>query len=225
MDQAAAGTRTEEFEVKVAASPAECPAGGEKAVARNVLVEIPQGAPSRPPVPEGFDGSGVKGAGGSQIGVFYMPPKLAAAIGVTTVAGGAALAAHMLYDKPPAAPNNPAELVIVSAQPPIGSTVSVSRDPMTLRFQVTLRRDLGSGTMNLLFNRRGGVGACNAFTGNHPRIRAENPEPIVLTVTLSSTFCRTGGEVDGAVLTLNENFETVGQPIVFEFPMTYSLVP
>jgi hypothetical protein len=225
VDQAAAGSRTEEFEVKVAdGTTAECPAGATT-VAGGLQVEVPPGAPSRPPVPEGFHGSGVKGSGGSDIGVFYLPPKLAAVIGVTTIAGGAAVAAHAIYDKPPAGPNNPAELVIVSATPPIGSTISVSRDTFTFRLQVTLRRDLGSGTLSLLFTRRGMIGPCVAFQGNHGRIRAENPEPLVLTGTLSTTFCRSGGEVEGAVLTLQENFETVGQPIVFEFPMPYTIVP
>jgi hypothetical protein len=179
VDEAAAGRRTEELEVAVADDPKGCPAP-PVAAARSVVVEVPAGARARPPVPQGFSGSGVKGEGGSQVGVFYMPPRLAAAVGVTLVTGGAAAAAVALFDHPPSdLPPRPPQLVVVRSEPPVGSTLSLSRDRLTLSLRVTLRRAVGAGTVTLALAPNTGF-CLLRFVGGHGPIPAETPVELTM---------------------------------------------
>jgi TolA-binding protein len=224
VDQAAATSRTEELEVAVSDDPKGCPAPAV-AAARSVVVEVPAGAPARPPVPNGFSASGVKGEGGSRVGIFYMPPRLAAAVGVSVVAGGAAAAAVALYDDPPSnPPPSPPELVVVRSQPPVGGTLSLSRDRLTLSLRVTLRRAIGSGTLSLSLTRS--TGNCFlTFQSVHEPIPAETPFELTFGGAPTTQSCSGGGGIDVGFLTIGDNFDRNGQSTFFQFPISYAVAP
>jgi tetratricopeptide (TPR) repeat protein len=223
VDEAALASHTEEYEVKVAADAADCTSTGARSVA-SIVVDIPPGAPARPPVPKGFSASRVKGVGGTAAGIFYLPPRVAAAIGVTVVAAGATAAAAVLYDDPPSNQIAPPEVVVVRGEPPLGSNVSLSRDRLILSLRVTLRRNMGGGTFSLSLH--GPAYSCFLINGGtHGPIPAETPTELTVEALLSTSFCRAAAVIDRGTINISENFEQVGQTAFIEFPIAYTFVP
>ena len=140
------------------------------------------------------------------------------------LAGGTAVAAVALYDDPPTNENVPPDLVVTRAEPPFGSTVSLSRDRVSLVLRVTLRRQMGRGTITLRVQGAPGFN-CLLYQGTHETIPAETPVDLPVDSVLSTSLCRTPGEVNRGILTLQENLDEVGPGVTIEFPMAYSFVP
>jgi hypothetical protein len=87
--------------------------------------------------------------------------------------------------------------------------------------RVTLRRQMGSGTVTL----RAPGFDCFLYQGLHGTIPAETPVDLTLEIQLSTSLCRTPGDINRGILTIQENLEQVGPGVTIEFPMSYTFVP
>jgi Flp pilus assembly protein TadD len=154
-DNAAASARTDEITVPVKASAADCPGASAPPVHEALLVEIPDSAPAKPPVPDGFSDEGVKGVGGTNVGWLHMPAKVGAAVGIAAAAGGAALARSAIYKEDTTPPNvTVTHVELLSTDPPAGETLLAPNQPVQATFRITVSRSaqlLSCGARLLLF--------------------------------------------------------------------------
>jgi hypothetical protein len=127
-------SQTPAYAVKVGADAAACGAASLSAVDASIAVRVPYGAPVVPPVPRGFNPSGVTGTAEPAP---PEGPKKALLIGGAVAAAGGVAALALGGGSDAAAPPDLPEFTLEGSIPASGSTVSVSRDTI----QVLVRMD------------------------------------------------------------------------------------
>jgi tetratricopeptide (TPR) repeat protein len=221
-DKGAGSARTDEVTVPVAATPQECP-GVAPAARETLLVEIPESAPARPPVPDGFSEDGVKGTGGTKVGMTNVPAKLGAAVGVVGVVAGAAFARGSLYDQEPSTPDPvQTQIEMIALDPPAGSTIVSPSQVVHATFRVSVSRDVQRTMLRVRLRDSRGVG-CIEIAGVHgPSESGATLEMTASGAAQTLPSCRPPFDVLGLGVDVQADTEFV----VFNqsFPATYKVV-
>ena len=131
--EGAKASETPVFTVAVRDDPAACGAPAQSAVSSSIVVRVPPGAPLVPPVPRGFNPTGVVAAQERE------PAKSKKGLIIAgTAAAAAAMAALGVAGSSEGAPGPPSEpldvpdFVVEGTSPPSGSTISVSQGNVQL---------------------------------------------------------------------------------------------
>jgi hypothetical protein len=207
-------SQTPTYAVTVGPDPSACGEAALSAVSASIVVRVPQGAPLVPPVPRGFNPSGVVGTDESA------PPGSKKALvigGAAAVAGGLAAVALMSGSEALVPPDLP-DFAVEGSIPAPGSTVSLNGD--TIQVFVRMSREPAEP---LTFNwslewRVEFLGAtCVSMSGTFNG--AQRPTGLILTGPLASTpFC--GASFDAGIVRLNIHASGLGgiaQPVELPF--------
>jgi hypothetical protein len=192
--------------VSVAADPSACSAADLSSVSSSIVVRVPPGVPVVPPVPRGFDPTGVVAAEmpapAQTKKVLLIGGALAAAGGLAAVAGGGSSEAG------PPGPDTIPGFVFESIIPAPGSTISLSRDTV----QVLVRMDREPPTpLRLDWAvewRQAGFGTLCATMGDTFN-GAQRPTGLVLTAPLVPRSCGTSFDTSLARITLRATDQVV----------------
>ena len=201
-DTAAASARTEEFTVQVTATAEECP--GARAAASptreaSLLVEVPASAPARPPVPDGFSSEGVKGSGGTKVGMINVPARLGAAVGVVAAVTATVVARSSIYEpeEGPTAPVQPTQVDMIAIDPPPGSTLVAPGQQVRATFRVVLSRPADRLFLRVRMQDARGANCIEIGQVTGPVQPGQPVEMTAVGPANASLFCGTAFDVQG----------------------------
>jgi tetratricopeptide (TPR) repeat protein len=222
-DNAAASVRTEAISVPVAASVQECPGEAPPPEREKLLVEIPVGAHERPPVPDGFSDEGVKGVGGTHIGITNVPAKLGAVVGLAAAVGGVVAARGSIYQEDTTPPNVvPTQLDLLALQPPPGSTIVAPSQRLEATFRVLVPFAVGRLMVRARYLDPRGA-ACMTLVDVRNNTTANEPLEITIAGPAdASAFCGAQFQVRGLSVDVQADTDFTIQGMFFEVP--YSVV-
>jgi hypothetical protein len=216
-----------EYAADVVADATACPGKvAESEASARVLVEVPPGAPTVPPVPPGFDPVGAVSAtqrqagGGPKLGLLLGIVGGAAAVGVGVAAGKNSSDISSTMPPPPG-------WQIVSGSPPSPSQISVSGNSMSITVSVIPPRTLASGTARVSFFANLSQPACAVLSGPNPPLATG----VRSTFTLSTPFVTAtpcGLTVSARIAFLDATGSEIvrsGTPDFLDASIMYTFVP
>lgn len=211
-------TATPPFVVRVAADPTECPGGSRSSVSAAIVVSVPEGAPVVPPVPPGFNPTGVvpdEKVERASSGKKWM------LLGAAGVAGGlGALAVAGSSESTPVIEQDIPNFIFVKPSPPPTSVLSLSRS-MLLLFVEMDHEPAKPLTFNWRFEMRKDDGSVTCVTMSDVFRDAQSPPSLILTAPLTPTgACGGHFGVHSCRLTINVQGAQVFDR-TFGFPFTF----